>query len=93
MLDFDIGGGSAGWVEYKPARAAWRMPDDSGSVEDVDWKQAIFHFEGIRMGGSAGWKANLSGFGMKPEPQRHRGLKGKTGSAASKFTSRCWTKI
>ena len=50
MLDFDIGGGAAGWVEYKPARAAWRMPDDSGSVEDVDWKQAIFHFEGIRMG-------------------------------------------
>ena len=75
MLDFDIGGGSAGWVEYKPARAAWRMPDDSGSVEDIDWKQAIFHFKGIRMGWQRWvdgqpewvWDADNGGKVEKPE--------------------------
>lgn len=50
MLDFGIGGGNAGWIEFKPSKAAWRMPNADGDVADANWKYAIFHLDQIKMG-------------------------------------------
>mgnify|MGYP001471143887 CR=1 FL=1 len=47
MLDFDIGGGSSGWIEFKPSKAAWRMPNEDGDVADANWKYAIFHLDSL----------------------------------------------